>query len=176
MALAVAPALAASACARGAAELPLEPVPARFEVAALGRDFARRADSLYRAGAYADAAQLFLESTPGATDCALPWFRAARAWSMAGRLPDALRAMRAALASGLRGDSAQMARDTTLAAIHNLAEWPRLVAGAERNRTAYLRERSDPERARLVTSDIDHFWHAYDIAARLATHDDRVQA
>lgn len=62
-----------------------------------------------------------------------------------------------------------IALDTDLNLLHSDRQWPRLLARARRREARTIIRR--PEQVKLVTTDIDHFWHTY-----TAVHRDTAQA
>ncbi|HEV3218738.1 MAG TPA: DUF2268 domain-containing putative Zn-dependent protease [Candidatus Acidoferrales bacterium] len=150
-------------------------VPAAFERAALAERLTRQALSKYDSKEYQEAGRLFAEKADDSIDPALEHYNAACAYSLAGQVIKALVEAELAIHAGFR-DPLQMAADSDLAALRATPDWPKLVAGVEKNNADYQKTHSNPDQARIVTSDIDRFWHAYDLASSLFTPEDRVQA
>ncbi|QIX61345.1 DUF2268 domain-containing protein [Hymenobacter sp. BT18] len=63
-------------------------------------------------------------------------------------------------------DANNLRNDTDLALLHTDKNWEKLVARTAANQRVISR----PEDVRLVTTDIDHFWQAYDRAQRDTAH------
>ena len=144
-----------------------------FERTERGFVVALRADSAYRAKAYPLAAELYTES---AADFSPPtsYYNAACSYALIGRADRAVQELQLAIRAGFRNVD-QMQRDGDLASLRTGAEWPRLLSDAVGNLRAFRRAHSDPARAQLVTSDIDHFWRAYDLAASRSTSEERAE-
>lgn len=149
--------------------------PAPFERAALAESLTQAAFAKYRAKDYQQAAQLFAEVADNSRDPASGHYNAACSFALGGQPAKALGEAKSAARLGFR-DPLQMSADADLISLRGTPEWSQLVADVERNRAKYQREHSDPDRAKLFTSDIDHFWRAYDVAANLTSPDDRAQA
>lgn len=149
--------------------------PAPFERAVLGENLSQAALVKYRAKDYQQAAELFAEVADDSWDPASGHYNAACSFALGGQPAKALAEARSAARLGFR-DPLQISADADLNSLHGTPQWSQLVADVERNRAKYQREHSDPERAKFFTSDIDHFWRAYDLAANLTSADDRAQA
>jgi len=145
--------------------------PGAFERNERAFAVAQRADSAYRAKTYPLAAELYARAAADSRDPGPSLYNAACALALAGRSNEAASELERSLRSGYRG--AQMQRDPDLASLRGTAAWSRLSAMANDNLSAFQRAHADPARAKLVTSDIDHFWRAYDIAASRATAEER---
>ena len=135
----------------------------------------RSADSAYFNKTYSVAAELYAGVAQDFRDPVLGHYNAARAFALAGRPAEAVKELKLALRAGYRR-TAEMQREDDLASLRGGAPWPRLVAIAADNQRAFQRAHADPARAKIVTSDIDHFWRAYDLAATRATPDERADA
>jgi hypothetical protein len=64
--------------------------------------------------------------------------------------------------------TSHIALDTDLSLLHTDRQWPRLLARARRLEARTIIRR--PERVKLVTTDIDHFWRAYAAARQDTAH------
>jgi hypothetical protein len=94
-------------------------------------------------------------------------YDAACVLALHGSREDALAMAERAAAAGLRG-RAMIEGDSDMVSLHGDPRWAALLKRVEANDAAYRAERGDPERARIVTSDIDRFWAVYDRAAGAA--------
>ncbi|MDB4951852.1 MAG: hypothetical protein JWM27_4501 [Gemmatimonadetes bacterium] len=156
------------------AALPVEP---RVSLAALvaADSVNGAATAAYRDKRWGEAAAGWsaAAATPKVPFAGTAHYNAACAYALGGEVDPAFEHLRAALASGWH-DSALLASDTDLQALRADSRWAALLADTRAADAAYGREHSDPERARLVTSDIDLFWRAYDHARATADSAARV--
>jgi hypothetical protein len=60
--------------------------------------------------------------------------------------------------------AAHLQRDSDLLSLHDDSQWAKAVAACERQETKYVKDHSDPNKARFITADIARFWKAYDHA------------
>ena len=140
------------------------PTPVPIEQAERSLALARRADSAYAAGAFEQAAQLYVESAAGWINPAEVRLNAARALARAGQMERATSELDQALSAGLR-DPEQLTGDTTFGGLHGTSRWSGLVEKARANSRRYRAAHADPTKARFVTADIDRFWNAYDLTS-----------
>lgn len=77
--------------------------------------------------------------------------------------PQALQHLRLAIEAGYVNAS-HIATDSDLNLLHDAPQWPKLLARARQLEAKTIIHR--PEAAKLVTTDIDHFWAAYALAQR----------
>jgi len=127
------------------------------------RQAALRADAekAYQAKRYSDAAELYRLAATGTQGPEGDLYNEACAWALAGDADRAFAALDAAVGAGL-ADVTLVESDADLASLRADARWARTLAAVQGNR----RRLADPERVRIVTSDLRHFWAAYDAAAR----------
>jgi len=123
-----------------------------------------RASHTLHAKRYAEAAALFqqqAQAEPFQSSKASAFYNLACAQALAGQPQPALRALTQAERLGFR--NVDLARtDTDLTSLRALPEFASVVGRMEQA-AARL---TDPRNAQLITSDITHFWRAYDLAAR----------
>ncbi|SNC75993.1 Predicted Zn-dependent protease [Hymenobacter gelipurpurascens] len=81
--------------------------------------------------------------------------------------PNALANLQKALDNGYV-NAKHIAEDSDLELLHTHKQWPKLLARARELEEKTLIRR--PEDAKLVTTDIDHFWKAYALAQRDTAH------
>ena len=112
----------------------------------------RFADSAH---AYAAAMETGIQSSDIA-------YTAAQAYSQAGDLQSAFKYLSTAIDLGFHGD---LSGDTDLQPLHAQPFWMELVRRHELMEKAYRTAHSDPDKVHISTSDIENFWHAYDLAA-----------
>ena len=126
-------------------------------------------DSAYQAKSYVFAAEryeLLGRDSRFATGRGNAHYNAACCRALAGQTDLALRELEAAVQAGYR-NAAQIQADTDLASLRAAPRYQQvlrqLAAHPETGPT-------DPEKAQLVTADIDRFWKAYDHAQRQPDH------
>ncbi|MGH7524874.1 MAG: TPR end-of-group domain-containing protein, partial [Gemmatimonadales bacterium] len=141
----------------------------RFEASA---PLVARADSLYAAKAYAAAAaaNIAIAERGDWTHPGDLRYNAACSDALAGKPEFALTQLRLAIAAGYR-DAPQLESDPDLTTLHARPEWRAVVREVEDSVAAFRRTHSDPERARLVTTDIPRFWRVYDLAQQVPAAD-----
>lgn len=127
-----------------------------------------RAGRAIRAKRYPEAADLLrqqAQAEPYPSAQASATYNQACALALAGQPAAALQALAAAQRRGF--NKANLARgDADFASLRARPEFSKIVA-----RMAQVEDRQlDPRQARLVTSDIDRFWRAYDLAAQDTAH------
>jgi len=123
-----------------------------------------RASHTLHAKRYAEAAALFeqqAQAEPAQSARASAYYNLACARALAGQPRPALQALARAQRLGFR--NVELARtDTDLTSLHDRPEYRKTVA-----RLVQADARlNDPNKARLITTDITHFWRAYDRVAR----------
>ena len=94
-------------------------------------------------------------------------YDAACVLALHGNREDALAMVEGATAAGLRG-RVMIENDSDLVSLHGQPRWIAVLKQVEANDAAYRAQHSDPDRARIVTADIDRFWAVYDRAAKAA--------
>ena len=128
----------------------------------------RRAGRALAARRYAEAAGLLAQQAraePYRSAQASATYNQACALALAGQPQAALQALAAAQRLGF--NQASLAReDADLASLHAQPEFARTVGRMAKVEARQL----DPRRAKLITSDIDLFWRAYDRAAQDTAH------
>ena len=125
-------------------------------------DLFKRSRAAARQKDYATAAQLLEEVIarcrrhPGLMYDAACW------WARAGNKDKAFRLLLQSIDAGYH--DAHMQRDSDLLSLHDDARWAKAVAATEQQERKYAKDHSDPDKAKLITSDIALFWKAYDRA------------
>jgi hypothetical protein len=94
-------------------------------------------------------------------------YDAACALALDGKREEALAMAERAAAAGLRG-RVMVEDDTDMVSLRGEPRWASVLEQVTANDKAYRALRSDPDRARIVTSDIERFWSVYDRAAQAA--------
>jgi Predicted Zn-dependent protease (DUF2268) len=129
------------------------------------RDSAAR---LFAKGSPTIAAGLYLRAAAEEPDVAGPgqsFYDAADAYATAVMVDSAGAALDSAVKYGYH-DSAGLAADTAFVMLQGTPLWRVVSDGVGANERQYRDHHSDPDRARISTSDITRFWHAFDLAAR----------
>jgi hypothetical protein len=121
-----------------------------------------KADSLYGAGNYAAAAPAYLRAASLSyfkVTMADNYYNAACCFALTGKKDSALTYLRKAVQSGWNNKK-HLVKDGDLTSLHGDKQWKKLIRSVKQPKTWT----SDPSKAKLITSDIDHFWEAYDLA------------
>ncbi|AMJ66817.1 gliding motility protein GldB-related protein [Hymenobacter sp. PAMC 26628] len=131
-----------------------------------------RASHTLHAKRYAEAAALFQQQAaaePYQSTKASAYYNLACARALAGQPGPALQAL--AQAERLGFHRASLAReDTDLTSLRALPDFAKTVGRMEQAEARL----TDPQNAQLVTSDIDLFWRAYDLAAKDTAHAEQI--
>jgi hypothetical protein len=64
--------------------------------------------------------------------------------------------------------TAHLKIDSDLDSLHDDARWAKAIAASDQQQVKFIKEHSDPNKARFITTDISRFWRAYDKAMRVA--------
>ncbi len=127
--------------------------------------FNQNADSLYQAKAYAAAGRNYLlalqadEFNPQKQN---DYYNAACCYALTGKADSAMILLQIAIKKYDYEDVKHLGEDTDLESLHKRDDWQKLVA------SIHPRQKStgDPNRAKLITTDINNFWSAYDLAQK----------
>jgi hypothetical protein len=120
-------------------------------------------DSLYAAKQYAAAGNYYAlraEKTDFPTQKAGAYYNMACCLSLQGKADSALLILNKAVKAGYNNKT-NLLKDADLTALHSLPQWDALLKSV-REPKAVLN--SDPLKARFITTDVHHFWEAYDKA------------
>jgi hypothetical protein len=122
------------------------------------------ADSLYKVKDFKQSATAYLVATNSAKqngDRKRACYNAACCFALTGDTANAERYLkRAVYEYGYK--SPAMLKDADLESLHNTITWKNIVATI----TDYQKSLHDPQRAKLITTDIHQFWKAYDAAKK----------
>ncbi|RZM18455.1 MAG: hypothetical protein EOO88_40670, partial [Pedobacter sp.] len=136
-----------------------------FAASAQQEQVEKRADSLYFAKAYQAAAVNYLEAArllPLFSNPKSYHYNAACCYVLAGDHKKGIAQLRIAVNTYGYSKLTQMLTDKDLDALHNTKAWKKIITA--------LREKedklADPTNMQLVTTDIHHFWKAYDAARK----------
>lgn len=122
-------------------------------------------DSLYRAKQYAAATPYYgmvAEQADFKTKKASAYYNMACCLSLEGKTDSAMHILNKAIEFGYNNKQNMLA-DTDLRPLHNLPEWKSLLARVKEGKKVL---NDDPWKAGFVTTDIHHFWEAYDQAMK----------
>ena len=125
--------------------------------------FSRKADSLYKAKNYAQAGPYYIKAAANAEYAAVKkndYYNAACCYALAGKTDSALLMLNASIKNGYTNIQ-HIKVDTDLDVLHSLAAWQTII-----NTPVPVRDTDDPYKAKLVTSDVQNFWKAYDLAQK----------
>ena len=124
----------------------------------------RIADSLYTARNFDEAGRFYLkslsESEFNATSRGI-YYNAACCFSLAGKKDSAVILLKKAVSYGFN-DTVNLTKDADLVPLHDLPEWNNILKSIKIIPTSS----KDPDKVKLVTSDIHNFWKAYDLAQK----------
>jgi tetratricopeptide (TPR) repeat protein len=109
---------------------------------------------------YAESVRLFDAAFAAGLNRSDDAYAAACSSALAGDAAKALAYLDRAAGLGFR-DAEHMKADTDLASVRPDPRFRTIVERVQENEQAYQRAHSDPNRAAIVTSDIDLFWDAY---------------
>jgi len=124
----------------------------------------READSLYKAKNYAAAAPAYVRAALEAhfkVSSAGNFYDAACSFSMSGQPDSAFTYLSRAIKNGWNNKT-HLLKDSDLASLYSKKQWKKLVGSIKQKKTWT----NDPLKAQLITSDIDNFWKAYDLAKK----------
>lgn len=128
-----------------------------------------QADSLYKAKQYPLAGKYYAslaERSDFQNMKAGAYYNMACCISLQGKTDSALLILKKAIKAGY-SNKANLLKDTDLTSLHGLPQWS-TVTGSVRERKKVLN--ADPAKARFITTDIHHFWEAYDQATKDTAH------
>lgn len=124
----------------------------------------KKADSLYNTKNYLPAGSLYLQSAdkePFKVTKTGNYYNAACCFALAGKPDSAITILNLAATNGYKNVK-HLKKDGDLESLHSMPEWNILVKKLEQISTST----KDPRKARLITTDIDNFWKAYDLAKK----------
>jgi uncharacterized protein YjaZ len=124
----------------------------------------KKADSLYHAKNYTEAADSYLKAgkeTEFKASKKSFYYNAACAYALAGKKDSALITLKKAIDNGYKNIE-HIKKDVDFNSLHELPAWNTLVNAIKVNQGAT----HDPLKAKLVTIDIKNYWKAYDLAQK----------
>jgi hypothetical protein len=126
-------------------------------------------DSLYKARDYPNAANYYAalaEKSDFKSKKSSAYYNLACCLSLQGKSDSALVFLNKAIAAGYNNKQ-NMLEDTDLIPLHNSAQWNALLKSVKEPKKVL---NTDPTKARFITTDVHHFWDAYDQALKDTTH------
>jgi Predicted Zn-dependent protease (DUF2268) len=126
-------------------------------------DLAGEATAAYRNKQYVKSAELFEQAVAkGASEPGV-FYDAACSFALAGNKDKAFEYLNRSVSAGWRRPD-HLKADPDLNSLHEDARWAKVILATERQRERYIKDHSDPDKARFVTVDIARFWKAFDKA------------
>ena len=126
-------------------------------------NLSRKADSLYKAQNYAQAGPNYVQAATNAEYDAVKkndYYNAACCYALAGKTDSALLMLNTAIKYGYTNIQ-HIKVDTDLDSLHPLKEWQTII-----NTPVPVKDTDNPYKAKLVTTDVQNFWKAYDLAQK----------
>lgn len=123
------------------------------------------AQQAYQAKEYRKAADLFRKAVDEGDKRGATYYNLACSAALAGDTEAAFQALRDALAHGY-DRTAWMSGDEDLKTLHADARWAPLVERYRKQEAERVKRMGDPNKAKLVTSNLKNFWEAYDEAQK----------
>lgn len=123
----------------------------------------RRADSLYQAKNYTQAGPIYTKAALGADFKAGSknnYYNAACCYALVGKADSAWIMLHDAVKAGYTNFK-HLKVDTDLESLHGTKEWDALA-----NSPQPVYSTTDPHQARLITTDVQNFWKAHDLAQK----------
>lgn len=128
------------------------------------KNLSATADSLYQVKDFNKAAALYLQSASASDFKVLAagnYYNAACCYALAGKPDSAIIFAKQAVASGYRNID-HMKSDADFASLLQRDDWRKFIASLKFKPTST----SDPLKARIITTDIDNYWKAHDLAEK----------
>ena len=126
-------------------------------------DLFKRSRAAARQKNYAQAAQLLEEVIARGHRRAGLMYDAACWWAQAGNREKAFLLLFQSIDAGYY-NARHLQTDSDLLSLHDDARWQQATAATEQQEKRFVKDHSDPNQAKLITSDIRLFWKAYDHA------------
>lgn len=126
-------------------------------------DLTKEADAAYQRKEYAKSVTLYQDAiAKGARDIDT-FYNAACSAALAGDKTTAFQLLNKAFAAGFRNTD-HLKRDGDLTSLRDDSRWAKAIASSEAQQAKYIKDHSNPNKARFITEDITRFWKAYDQA------------
>lgn len=123
----------------------------------------KQADSLYKAKNYADAGPYYIKAAASTDYKAIKktdYYNAACCYALSGKADSAFLLLNTAIKNGYVNIN-HIKEDTDFVSLHSLAQWQTVI-----NTPVPVVDTSDPYQAKIVTTDVQNFWKAYDLAQK----------
>jgi hypothetical protein len=123
----------------------------------------KQGDAAYQRSEYARSAKLLQEAiAKGARETGVI-YNAACSTALAGDKEVAFQLLDKVIAAGWR-NTEHLKNDGDLKSLRDDPRWPKVIAASDAQQAKYIKDHSDPNKARFITEDIGRFWQAYDKA------------
>lgn len=123
------------------------------------------AQKAYQAKQYTQAVDLFKKAVEEGDKRGVTYYNLACSAALAGDKEAAFQALSDALDHGY-DQTAWMSGDSDLESLHSDPRWQLIVERCRKQEAARIKRMADPNKAKLVTSNLEHFWEAYDEAQK----------
>jgi uncharacterized protein YjaZ len=123
----------------------------------------KKADSLYQAKNYAQAGPYYVKAATIAEYPAVKknqYYNAACSYALAGKTDSAFMLLHAAIKNGYINVK-HIKEDTDFNSLHGSKEWQNII-----NTPVPVLDHANPLEAKIVTTDVQNFWKAYDLAQK----------
>jgi Predicted Zn-dependent protease (DUF2268) len=120
---------------------------------------------------FAKAAQLLQEAVARGTQESVVLYVTACSLALVGEKEKAFQFLNRAIEAG-RYATTRLKGEGHLNSLHDDPRWAKAIEASEKQEARFLKDHSDPRRARFITADIARFWKAYD-KALAATSEER---
>ncbi len=132
----------------------------------------KEGDAAYQRKEYGKSAKLLQEAIAKGTRETDVIYNAACSTALSGDKETAFQLLGKVIALGFRNTD-HLKRDSDLESLRDDPRWGKVIAASEAQQAKYIKDHSDPNKARFITEDIERFWQAYD-QAMAAKPEDRV--
>lgn len=123
----------------------------------------KEGDAAYQRKEFAKSAKLLQEAVAKGTRDTDAIYNAACSTALAGDKDTAFQLLNKAIAAGFRNTD-HLKRDSDLTSLREDSRWPKVIEASDAQQAKYIKDHSDPNKARFITEDIGRFWQAYDKA------------
>jgi hypothetical protein len=130
-------------------------------------DLVKQGNDAYKKKEYAKSAQLLQEAIARGARSPGVYYDAACSLALAGDKENSLRLLNESIQAGWR-NTEHLKSDGDLTALREDPRWTKIIAASEVQQAKYVKEHSDPDKARFLTEDVARFWKAYDRAMAAA--------
>lgn len=134
-----------------------------------------QANTAYKSQKYLETVELYLQAVniPAvAYRKDAIYYNVACSYARAGKTNEAFQYLEQAIKSGYR-KTYVLESDSDLASLHTDSRWKTIIVKVNRNESAYRKQHNDPLKARLITSDIPTYIHAFDLAMKQTNDEEK---